>query len=128
MDVWKYVVAKETTLARLAHSRGILFNTRNKFHISRRPCIILFKPGKRFRGIYLFASFPTSSTHSVLDVVSKSMCDFEYESRSILFAKMLSYHSGPLGRFPSALHVTVVVRQGFLAYDGVWTLDIFSRI
>ena len=115
MDVWKYVVAKETILVRLAHSRGILVNTRNKFHISRRPCIVLFKPGKMFRGIYLFASFPTSSTYSVLNVVSKSMCHFKYEIRSILFAKMLSYHSGPLGRFPSALHVTVVVRQGFFS-------------
>ncbi len=37
------------------------------------------------------------------------MCHFKYEIRSTLFAKMLSYHSGPLGRFPSALHVTVVV-------------------
>ena len=105
MDVWKYVVDKETTLVRLAHSRGILVNTRNKFHISRRPCIVLFKPAKRFRELYLFASFPKSSTHSVLNVVSKSMCDFEYEIRSILFAKF--------GRFPSALHVTVVVMQGF---------------
>ena len=46
MDVWKSEiisrVEQDISLVRFAHSWDILFNTRNKFHISAYPCIILY--------------------------------------------------------------------------------------
>ena len=46
MDAWKYEiisrVEQDILLVRFAHSRDILVNTRNKFHISAHPCIILY--------------------------------------------------------------------------------------
>ena len=46
MDVWKYEinsrVEQDISLVRFAHSWDILVNTRNKFHISTHPCIILY--------------------------------------------------------------------------------------
>ena len=46
MDVWKYEiisrVVQDISLVRYAHSWDILINTRNKFHISAHPCIILY--------------------------------------------------------------------------------------
>ena len=46
MDAWKYEifsgVDKDILLLRFAHSWDILVNTRNKFHISTHPCIILY--------------------------------------------------------------------------------------
>ena len=45
MDVWKYEIIspfeQDISLIRFAHSWDILVNTRNKFHISVHPCIIL---------------------------------------------------------------------------------------
>ena len=46
MDVWKYEiisrVEQDTSLVRFAHLWDILVNTRNKFHISAHPFIILY--------------------------------------------------------------------------------------
>ena len=46
MDVWKYEiisrVEQDISLVRFAHLWDILVNTRNKFHISAHPCIILY--------------------------------------------------------------------------------------
>ena len=46
MNTWKYEiisrVEQDISLIRFAHSWDILINTRNKFHISARPCIILY--------------------------------------------------------------------------------------
>ena len=45
MDVWKYeiisCVEQDISLVRIAYLWDILVNTRNKFHISAHPCIIL---------------------------------------------------------------------------------------
>ena len=46
MDVWKYEiisrVEQDISLVRFAHSWDILVNTRNKFHISAHPSIIIY--------------------------------------------------------------------------------------
>ena len=46
MDVWKYEIIyrvdQDISLVHFAHSWVILVNTRNKFHISAHPCIILY--------------------------------------------------------------------------------------
>ena len=37
-----FFVEQDISLVRFAHLRDILVNTRNKFHISTHPCIILY--------------------------------------------------------------------------------------
>ena len=37
-----FYIEQDTSLVRFAHSYDILVNTRNKFHISTHPCIILY--------------------------------------------------------------------------------------
>ena len=46
MNAWKYEIIshieQDISLVRFAHLWDILVNTRNKFHISAHPCIILY--------------------------------------------------------------------------------------
>ena len=46
MNAWKYEIIsrieQDISLVHFAHSWDILVNTRNKFHISAHPCIILY--------------------------------------------------------------------------------------